>query len=232
MPKTFDVELDDDQLLQQEQHLDQGGLFVPAGSQTPEALTEVKVRLKTPRGETEIDAQVVQVIPGGGVGLVVDPNHAEEKIRPLLAKAKRGEPVSSNAVNVGLQLHRLSTEEKIEKAKHGDRNDRLAMMKDTNKVMHLYILQNESITPEELRHMAALRSLNPAALQKISQNKVWMRDKLLVNALVCNPKTPPDVARRSLEKLGFMELRKLTKMSDVPPGIVIAARRRMMKMRY
>jgi hypothetical protein len=231
VPKTFDVELDEDQLLQQEQHLDQGGLFVPAGSETPEALTEVKVRLKTPSGEAEVDAQVVQVIPGGGVGLVVNRDHAEKRIRPLLARAKRGGD-SPKTNNVALQMQRLSTEEKIEKAKHGDRAERLAMMKDTNKVMHLYILQNEGITPEELRHMASLRSLNPAALQKIAQNKVWMRDKLLVNALVCNPKTPPDVARRALEKLGFMELRKLVKMSDVPPQIIMAARRRMMRMKY
>jgi hypothetical protein len=231
VPKTFDVELDTEQLLAQEAHLPQGGLFVPATDDAPDVLTEVRVRLRTPAGSAEVDAQVVQVIPGGGVGLMVHSGQAEERIRPLLDRARRGDADPPAADNVALRIQRMSAEEKRELAKYGDRAARMALMKDTNKAVHVYVIQNNQISSDEVRLMAGLRNVNPQVLVKIAENRTWMKDPQLVMALVTNPKTPTNVAIRALDRLPFRDLHRVSRQADTNRQIAAEARRRVDKMR-
>ena len=106
----------------------------------------------------------------------------------------------------------------------------MIMMKDTNKAMHLFVLQNQALTIDEVRHMVGLRNINPQVLVKVAQNRTWMRDRGVCMAMVTNPKTPPQVGKQCLSKLTFMELRRLIKMGDVPPRVVMDAKAMMKKM--
>jgi hypothetical protein len=229
--KVFDIELDAEQLIAQAEHLERGGLLVPAGEHTPAVMSRVKVRLQTPAGRAEIDAEVVAVIPGSGVGLTVDPDQAKHRIEPLIARAKRGDMEPTAATTIALQAKRMTTEQKREAAQFGDRAQRMAMMKDTNKAIHIYVLKNKKITLDEVRVMATYRNANPEALSQIARHRDWMRDGRIVMALVCNPKTPPAIAVRSLERLSPGDLNRVAKSGEVPRRVVMSAKERLRKSR-
>ncbi len=227
MSTRFHVRLDREQLLGQEAHLEHGGMLVPASAQTPEPMTDVSVRIDSEGASVELEARVVHV-GDGHVGLaLIDAPSARARLDTLFTRA-RGEAGESGAAgNLRQRITRMSSLEKQELALSGNRLERMALLKDSNKALHTLVLKNRKITSEEVRMLAAFRNANPQALQKIAADREWARDGRIVTALVGNPKTPPQVAVRLLDRLPASELRRLAKATDVPPVISRAARRKL-----
>lgn len=216
--------LDDAQLLKQESHLEHGGMLLPIIDQPPSPMSDVHVLIETAHGRAEVQARVVHV-GEGEVGLaLLDAPTARTRLDPLFARA-RGE--TPRPQNLRLRITRMSALEKQELALTGERAERMALLKDSNKSVHTLLLKNRKITSDEIRLLAGFRNANPDALAKIAMNREWIRDSRIVTALVSNPKTPPQVAIRLLDRLTTTELRRLARASDVPPTVSRAARRKL-----
>lgn len=227
MSTRFQVRLDREQLLQQEAHLEHGGMLVPVDGDAPAPMTDVSIRVVTEGVSADLEARVVHVVEGS-VGLaLLDPQDARARLAPLLAAARGEAPEDPAAGNLRLRITRMTLLEKQNLALSGNRLERMALLKDSNKSLHSLVLDNRKITSEEVRMLAAFRNANPQALQKIGTNQDWIRDARIVAALVGNPKTPTPVAVRLLDRLSTTDLRRLAKATDVPPAISRAARRKL-----
>ncbi len=202
-------------------------MLLPVAGPAPEPMSEVRLRVDTDHAHAELDARVVHVAPDGSVGVAFDDvNTARSRLGPLFARARNG-PATPSGDNLRIRIGRMSSIEKQELALTGDRPERLAILKDSNKALHSALLKNRRITSEEIRMIASYRNANPDALQKIASHREWIRDPRIVSALVANPKTPPQVATRLLDKVSRTELRRLGKGVDVPPAVARAARRKL-----
>lgn len=202
-------------------------MLVPAEGETPAPMTDVSLRVVSEGATAEVEARVVHVADGA-VGLaLLDPRDARARLAPLLAVARGEAPDDAGAGNLRLRITRMSSLEKQNLALSGNRLERMALLKDSNKALHALVLDNRKITSEEVRMLAGFRNANPHALQKIGTNQDWIRDARIVAALVGNPKTPTQVAVRLLDRLSTTELRRLAKASDVPAAISRAARRKL-----
>lgn len=228
MSTRLHVRLDREQLLGQEAHLEHGGMLVPASDDPPPPpMTDVLLRIESEGTSAEVEARVVHV-GDGHIGLaLLDVPSARTRIEPLFARARGDAPSDTKTGNLRLKITRMSLLEKQDLALSGNRLERLALLKDSNKSLHALVLKNRKISSEEVRMLAAFRNANPQALQKIAANPDWVRDGRIVAALVGNPKTPPQVAVRLLDRLPSAELRRLAKATDVPPAISRAARRKL-----
>lgn len=227
MSTRIHVRLDREQLLGQEAHLEHGGMLVPAPDDTPPPMTDVVVQIESEGASAEVEARVVHV-GDGHVGLaIIDAQRARSRLDSLFAKARGEVPGDSTTGNLRLRITRMSALEKQDLALTGNRLERLALLKDSNKTLHTLVLKNRKISSEEVRMLAGFRNANPQALQKIAANSEWVRDGRIVTALVGNPKTPPQVAVRLLDRLPTAELRRLARATDVPPAISRAARRKL-----
>ena len=227
MSTRLHVRLDREQLLGQEAHLEHGGMLVPAPADVPAPMTDVLLRIDSEGASAEVEARVVHVADGQ-VGLaIIDAQNARARLDPLFAKARGEVAEDARTGNLRLRITRMSALEKQDLALTGNRLERLALLKDSNKALHALVLKNRKISSEEVRMLAAFRNANPQALQKIAANSEWVRDGRIVAALVGNPKTPPQVAVRLLDRLPAAELRRLAKATDVPPAISKAARRKL-----
>ncbi len=126
------------------------------------------------------------------------------------------------------QIREMSAPDKMKLAAHGDRAARLLLMKDTLKVVHVFVLQNPRITIEEVIHMAGSSHTSPDALQMIGKNAEWMSNPRAAAALVRNPKTPPALAVRLLDRLPPAEIRRLAKSADAPRAVGQAAKKKVL----
>lgn len=224
MSKRLHVRMSREQLLEQEAHLEHGGMMVPSSGDAPAPMTDVSVQIETEGASAQLDARVVHVAEGQ-VGLaLIDAQEARTRVRSLLDRAGEGEDAGGN---LRLRITRMSSLEKQNLALSGNRLERMALLKDSNKGLHTLVLKNRKITSEEVRMLAGFRNANPQALQKIATNPDWLRDGRIVAALVGNPKTPPQVAVRLLDRLPNSEIRRLARASDVPVAISRAARRKL-----
>jgi len=124
------------------------------------------------------------------------------------------------------RIKAMTAQEKMQLALHGDRAARLLLLKDVNKTLHTFLLQNPRITIDEIRALAGFRQANPDALAQIAAHREWGQNANVVAALVRNPKTPATTAVKLLDRLAVTELRRLAKSADVPRAVQQAARKR------
>jgi hypothetical protein len=146
-----------------------------------------------------------------------------------IAPADEAAPVDETAPDEGLLYERIramTSQEKMQLALKGDRAARLLLIKDVNKTIHTFLLQNPRITIDEIRYIAGFRQANPEALVSIAAHREWGQNQNVIAALVRNPKTPTTTAVKLLDKVGATELRRLAKSNEVPRAVQAAARKR------
>jgi hypothetical protein len=127
---------------------------------------------------------------------------------------------------VAAEIAEMNLNQKMQLAMHGSRVARTLLLKEVNKNLQAFIIQNPRITLDEVRALAANRQANPDVLNTIAANKDWGNNPNVVTALVRNPKTPPGTAAKLVEKVPMPEVRRLAKATDVPRVVVTAARKR------
>ncbi len=125
------------------------------------------------------------------------------------------------------RLQRMGTEEKVNMALSGNREERMALAQDSNKAIHHYLLKNAKLTLDEVAFMARLPSLNPDVLDKIAENPAYTQNPTVTKALVFNPRTPLRTALRLLDRLPRSELVVLSKRTGMHQRLVLAAKNRL-----
>jgi hypothetical protein len=241
--------------LAQERHLAMGAFFVPAPDPLPDAFAELVLRIEAPTNDVaELPVRAVQISDKGVALAFLDVAGARATLAPVFVAARslvtgegatwvfwgrpeavEGEPgvpadaPAAPAADEALlydQIRAMGTQEKIRLAIHGDRAARLILLKDVNKTIQTFLLQNPRITIDEIRYIAGFRQASPDALQTIAAHRDWGQNANVVAALVRNPKTPTTVAVKLLDKVAVSELRRLAKSTEVPRAVQVAARKR------
>jgi len=83
---------------------------------------------------------------------------------------------------------------KIRMALTGNKEARVLLLRDNNKVVHLACIKNPRITEGEVQWVAAQRHYDSELLRHIARNREWMKNYQIRLALIKNPKTPIPVA--------------------------------------
>lgn len=218
-----------------EQEVANGGLLVrgvrPEGDD-PACVVEVQVAQEPP---VEVPAQIGTV---ARFGVTVSFEEVPAALTAL-AERLRGEdfpaPESQPAPSAppapeaprgtaADRLAEMTVAQKIAAALSGDRETRLAVFRDHNKVLHAFVLRNPRLQLDEVLFAAKLTTIAPDALKIISENVEWGQNLSICIALVKNPKTPTPVALRLLPKLPQTEIRAIAKGAG-KDQLVFAARK-------
>ncbi len=175
-----------------------------------------------------LDAADVTETPEAGApsihwGRPEPPPTEATRTRPAPQAEDAGTPEDENLQK---QIATMTTAQKIQLALKGDRTARLLLLKDVNKQLHGFLLQNPRITIDEVRFIASYKQTSPEALETIAGNTDYLKHTAIITALVRNPRTPGLIAAKLVEKLPEAEVRRLAKSSDVPRAVQMAARKR------
>ena len=240
------------ELRAQRAHLAKGALLLPLPDPPPEPFAEILLRVEGVKADSaELEGRVLQIFEGRGMAVAFDDRAAAERaLAPLLDAAEATETPEGEATrivwgrpeppaqvagagagepadeNLQRQIATMTTAQKIQLALKGDRTARLLLLKDVNKQLHAFLLQNPRITIDEVRFIASYKQTSPEALETIAANSDYLKHTAIVTALVRNPRTPGMIAAKLVEKLPEVEVRRLAKSSDVPRAVQIAARKR------
>lgn len=153
----------------------------------------------------------------------------DDPIAPDTLRERPGDLAASATVGTtAVAAADATTAQKIQRALHGDRSDRLAMLRDTNKSLHPYVLRNPGIQADEIAWIARQPTVAPDALAYIAGKREWVQKPEIAAALVRNPKTPPPLAIKLLDLVAPSELRLLAKQTNVRDAIQRAARKKLL----
>jgi hypothetical protein len=101
-------------------------------------------------------------------------------------------------------------------AMKGGREERMILVRDTNKVVALGVLKNPRLTEKDVEEIARLRNVSEEVLRGIGINREWSKRYAVAGMLVRNPRTPPGISLNMLARLVTQDLKELMKDRNVP----------------
>jgi hypothetical protein len=123
------------------------------------------------------------------------------------------------------RLSRMRVVERVQLALKGNREERIALIRDPCKVVQRAVLQSSRITDREVESFAAMSSLSDEVLRQISANRNFMRNYTVIRTLINNPKTPLDVTLRLLRLITAADVKTLALNKNVPETLRNSAAR-------
>jgi hypothetical protein len=112
-------------------------------------------------------------------------------------------------------------------AMKGGRDERLILIRDTNKVVALSVLKNPRITEMDVEEIARMRNVTEEVLRTIGANREWSKRYSVSLSLTKNPRTPQAISVNFIARLGVKDLKDLSRDKNVPELV-----RRMAKRTY
>ncbi|HEV2490453.1 MAG TPA: hypothetical protein VGT03_11635 [Candidatus Acidoferrales bacterium] len=156
--------------------------------------------------------------------------NANAEQRELLAELQKGAPAEKDledAVSDAVadpekrktliqRLAKMNVVQRIQLALMGGREERIALIRDPNKVVQRAVLQSPRLTEAEVENFAAMTVLSIEILRQISINRLWMKNYSIVRNLTTNSKTPLDISLHLLPRLIPRDLKILATNKNVP----------------
>jgi hypothetical protein len=124
----------------------------------------------------------------------------------------------------GKILH-MTVGERIKLALKGNRDARMILVRDPNRLIQRFVLKNPRITDDEVILVARNRNAEAELLRMIGDHKSWSRNYQVRLGLVTNPKTPLGIALHHVNSLVERDLRFLAKSKNVSSAVVSQVRR-------
>jgi len=119
----------------------------------------------------------------------------------------------------------LNAAQKAILAMKGGREERMILIRDTNKVVALAVLKNGRITEQEVESIARMRNVSDEVLRQVGSSREWTKNYPVIIALVNNPRTPQRISTNFISRLTNRDLKNLYMSRDIPELIRRMARR-------
>lgn len=113
------------------------------------------------------------------------------------------------------RISRLTAAEKISLALKGNQDERLLLIRDSNKIVARSVLQSPKLTDAEVEAFASMKSVTEEVLRLISMNRAFMKKYSVVRNLVNNPRSPIDISLPLLPRLNERDMKHLTLNKNV-----------------
>jgi hypothetical protein len=114
------------------------------------------------------------------------------------------------------RLSKMRIVERVTLAFKGNKEERMALVRDPCKVVQRAVLQSPRITEKEIEGFAAMANVSEEVLRGISMMRKFARNYVVTRNLIFNAKTPIDVSLHLLPMINPIDLKALTNSKNVP----------------
>ncbi|HKD90718.1 MAG TPA: hypothetical protein VKB56_02410 [Terriglobales bacterium] len=105
--------------------------------------------------------------------------------------------------------------DRIKVALLGTRDERFILIRDSNKIVAMAVLESPKVGESEMETFAAMKNIQEEVLRTLARNRRFMKHYAVVRALVNNPRTPVDVAMPLLNHLMVLDLQHLSRNKNI-----------------
>lgn len=129
------------------------------------------------------------------------------------------EKVAQKALNALQEINNMNIAERVKLALSGTKTQRMILIKDSNKMVSMAVLESPKIGIDEVLLLARNRSVPGEIIARISQRRDWTKNYNIILELVQNPKTPVKEAMSYVKQLHIRDLQLLSRDKNIPPSI-------------
>ena len=143
------------------------------------------------------------------------------KNEPISAKdledaAKDAEPDPVKRETLLKQVAHMNVVQRLTLALKGNREARMILIKDPNKLVQRCVLQSPRLTDMEVESFAKMTNLSEEVFRVISLTRKFIKSYVIMKNLVNNPKTPLDISLHLITRLNANDLKLLTTNKNIP----------------
>jgi hypothetical protein len=143
------------------------------------------------------------------------------KNEPIPAKdledaAKEAEPDPVKRETLLKQVAHMNVVQRLTLALKGNREARMILIKDPNKLVQRCVLQSPRLTDMEVESFAKMTNLSEEVFRVISLTRKFIKSYVIMKNLVNNPKTPLDISLHLIPRLNANDLKLLTTNKNIP----------------
>jgi hypothetical protein len=137
-----------------------------------------------------------------------------------LAEPSSAEPERQTLLQ---RIQGMTPAEKIRTALLGNQEERLILIRDSNKSVARAVLQSPKLSDLEVEAFASMKNVTEEVLRLIALNRKFMKNYSVVRALAFNPRCPIDVGLNLIKRLQERDLKWLAKNKNVAETVRTAA---------
>ena len=135
---------------------------------------------------------------------------------------------TTSELPIAHQVRELSLKDKMRLARHATRPVRQLLIRDVDKSLHIQVIKNPKVTDQEIVEYSAIASISPLALRWLGDQRRHLRNVQIVQNLVLNPATPPDLAKKLMSRMNKKQLMRVMRSGRVKEAIRRTARKKLM----
>ncbi|MGC9324447.1 MAG: hypothetical protein ACP5G0_06825 [Desulfomonilia bacterium] len=129
------------------------------------------------------------------------------------------------------KIQSMSVSEKLELARRAPKDVRSLLIRDSNKLIQIAVIESPNITESEVLTIANNRQVSDEVLRKIALNRDWIKNYQIKIALVHNPRTPLTIALKQIPFLSQRDLKLISRSRAIARPLAIAAESRLKEVR-
>ena len=119
----------------------------------------------------------------------------------------------------------LPVAQRIRVAFRGNREERLFLVRDTNRLVSTAVLKSPKTNEADAEVIANMKSVSEDVLRTIAHRREWMKKYSLMSAIVRNPRSPIDVTLGLVPRLSQKDQVTLSADRNVPEVVRVTAKR-------
>lgn len=144
---------------------------------------------------------------------------------PAIAVADGAEANAEAEKALGTLIRDMSIPQKIKLALFGNHTARTLLLRDTNRIIPMFVLENPRLTDNEIVDISRNTQVDEGILRAVGNNLQWMKAYQVKMNLVSNPKTPIDTTLRWLKFVKDKDLGRLAKSKNIPQVVSTQAKK-------
>ena len=126
-------------------------------------------------------------------------------------------------------LSSLSVLERMKLAMKGTREQRAALVRDSNKLVSAAVLSSPKVNEAEIETFTKMGNVSEDVLRVIGQNRAWTKNYGVILGLCRHPKTPPAIAMSFVQRLNERDLKAITTDRNAKDGLRLLAKKMLTK---
>jgi len=127
--------------------------------------------------------------------------------------------------DVLFRIGSLPVAQRIRVAFRGNREERLFLVRDTNRLVSTAVLKSPKTNEADAEVIANMKSVSEDVLRTIAHRREWMKKYSLMAAIVRNPRSPIDVTISLVPRLTQRDQTMLSTDRNVPEVVRVTAKR-------
>jgi hypothetical protein len=154
----------------------------------------------------------------------MEPETAAEQAAAVLRviegeRRESGAEVKPERIALIRRLMNMNARDRMRMARKGDREARSILIRDSNRVVAVAVVNNPRITDIEIENIASMRTVSDEVLRLISMNRAWTRSYTIICNLCRNPRTPIPTSLGLLPRIRTKDLQGISVNRNVSEAV-------------